>query len=85
MTCDPGLLQRVPLFSLLDADEREVLASQLEVRHLSAQQPIFRPGDAGGNGYVLIEGKVRVTLIDRVRSLIRLGPLRSSDLAHLDC
>lgn len=64
MTCDPELLQRVPLFSLLDADERAVLASHVEVRQFSAHQRIFRPGDAGGNGYVLIEGKVRVSLID---------------------
>ncbi len=64
MTCDPELLQRVPLFSLLDADERAVLASHVEVRQFSVHQRIFRPGDTGGNGYVLIEGKVRVSLID---------------------
>ena len=64
MTCDPDLLQRVPLFSLLDADERAVLASHVEVRQFGAHQRIYRPGDAGGNGFVLIEGRVRVTLID---------------------
>ncbi len=64
MTCDPELLQRVPLFSLLDADERAVLASHVEVRQFTAHQRIFQPGDAGGNGYVLVEGKVRVSLID---------------------
>jgi len=64
VTCDPDLLQRVPLFSLLDADERAVLASHVEVRQFDAHQRIYRPGDAGGNGFVLIEGRVRVTLID---------------------
>ena len=64
MKCDPDLLQLVPLFSLLDSDEREVLASNVEVRQFAAHQRIYRAGDAGESGYVLIEGKVRVTLID---------------------
>ena len=39
MTCDPELLKLVPLFSLLDADEREVLASHVEVRRFGGGQP----------------------------------------------
>jgi CRP/FNR family transcriptional regulator, cyclic AMP receptor protein len=64
MTCDPEILQRVPLFSLLDGEERGVLASHVEVRHFGAHQRIYRPGDSGGRGYVLVEGKVSITLID---------------------
>ena len=72
MTCDPELLQRVPLFSLLDADERAVLASHVEVRQFAVHQRIFQAGDAGGNGYVLVEGKVRVSLIDEDRQEVVL-------------
>jgi CRP/FNR family cyclic AMP-dependent transcriptional regulator len=64
MACDPELLKRVPLFSLLDAEERGVLAANAEVRHFASQERVFKTGDPGGKGFVLIEGKVRVTLVD---------------------
>lgn len=64
MACDPEVLKRVPLFSLLDAEERAVLASHVEVRQFDAHQRIYRAGDAGGKGYVLIDGRVKVTLVD---------------------
>ncbi len=64
MGCDAEVLGRVPLFSLLDAEERAVLAAHVEVRHFGAHERIYRSGDPGGRGYVLIEGSVRVTLID---------------------
>lgn len=64
MACDPEILKQVPLFSLLDADERAVLASHVEVRHIALHQRIYKAGDLDAKGYVLVEGKVRVTLID---------------------
>ena len=64
MSCDPDLLKLVPLFSLLDDDERTVLAAHVEVRQFESRERIYRRGDPGDAGYVLIEGKVRVTLID---------------------
>ncbi|MEZ5352496.1 MAG: DUF1003 domain-containing protein [Bryobacteraceae bacterium] len=64
MHCDPDFLKRVPLFSRLDNEERAVLSTHIEVRQFDPHQPIFRRGEAGGRGYVLIEGRVRVTLID---------------------
>lgn len=64
VTCDSELLAKVPLFSLLDADERAVLASHVEVRLYDAHHRIYRAGDAGGKGYVVVAGTIRVTLID---------------------
>ena len=64
VACDVRLLGQVPLFSLLDGEEREVLASEVDVRHFDAHERIYRPGDPGGRGYVLVEGSVRVSLID---------------------
>jgi len=70
--CDPEILKAVPLFSLLDEDERHVLASHVEVRHYAARHRIYRASDAGGSGYVLIEGTVRITLIDEDHQEITL-------------
>ncbi|MEZ5399069.1 MAG: DUF1003 domain-containing protein [Bryobacteraceae bacterium] len=64
MSCDPAFLTRVPLFSRLGAGELAILASHIEERHFDPRQRLYRRGDPGGRGYVLVEGRVRVTLID---------------------
>src|ERR1700689_3772040 len=64
MTCNSEVLKSVPLFALLDDDETAVLAAQVEVKNFSARQRIYKSGDASGQAYVMISGKVRVTTVD---------------------
>jgi CRP/FNR family cyclic AMP-dependent transcriptional regulator len=64
MTCNPEVLRSVPLFALLDDDETAVLAAQVEVKNFSARERIYKSGDAGGQAYVMISGKVRITTVD---------------------
>jgi uncharacterized membrane protein len=64
MSCNPEVLREVPLFSLLDADETAVLASQVELKHFAPRERIYKKGDAGGQAYVMLSGKVRVTTVD---------------------
>jgi CRP/FNR family transcriptional regulator, cyclic AMP receptor protein len=64
MAITPDILHSVPLFSLLDEDEVGVLAGQVELKHFNARQRIYKNGDAGGQAYVMLSGKVRVTNID---------------------
>ncbi len=64
MAINPDILRGVPLFSLLDMDEAAVLASQVELKHFAARQRIYKKDDAGGQAYVMLSGKVRVTSID---------------------
>ena len=64
MPCDPAVFEDVPIFSLLDADERAVLAEQVELRRFAARQRIYRAGEAGSHAFVLLEGVVHVVLID---------------------
>jgi uncharacterized membrane protein len=64
MPCDPDVLRQVPLFSLLDDEETAVLAGQVELRQFGARQRIYKMGDPGGRGYILVSGSVRVTTID---------------------
>ena len=64
MPCDPEELRHVPLFELLDNDEAAVLAAQIEVRKFAPRQRIFKAGDAGEHGYVVMSGKVRVSATD---------------------
>ena len=64
MACNPDALANVPLFALLDQDERAVLAAQVELKHFAVRQRIYKKGEPGGQAYVLLSGKVRVTTVD---------------------
>ena len=45
---DPDIFNDVPLFALLDADERQVLAQQVSARNFEKDETIFKAGDPGG-------------------------------------
>ena len=64
MACDPEVLKHVPLFALLDDEEAAVLAGQVEVKTFAPRQRIYKMGDAGGQAYVMVSGRVRVTTVD---------------------
>jgi uncharacterized membrane protein len=64
MGCSPDMLRHVPLFSLLDEDELAVLAGQVESKTFVPRQRIYKMGDAEGLAYVMVSGKVRVTIVD---------------------
>jgi len=64
MACDPEVLKDVPLFALLDTDERAVLAAQVELKRFAARERIYKIGDPGGKAYVMVSGGVRLTTVD---------------------
>src|SRR5713226_9372716 len=64
MSCDPEALKHVPLFALLDDEETAVLAGQVELKKFAPRQRIYKMGDAAGQAYVMISGRVRVTTVD---------------------
>ena len=64
MACDPETLRQVPLFALLDDDEIGVLASQVELLTFAPRHRIYKAGDVGGRGYIVVAGEVRVTTVD---------------------
>jgi uncharacterized membrane protein len=64
MSCDPEALKHVPLFALLDEEETAVLAGQVELKKFAPRQRIYKIGDATGQAYVMVTGRVRVTTLD---------------------
>jgi CRP-like cAMP-binding protein len=58
------MLNTVPLFALLDDDERAVLTAQVDIKAFAPRQRIYKIGDPGRLAYVTISGKVRVTTVD---------------------
>ena len=64
MACAPEILRDIPLFALLDDDEMAVLAGQVELKTFAPRQRIYKVGDPGGQAYVMVSGRVRVTTVD---------------------
>ena len=60
MPIDATILAEVPIFSLLDEQERADLATQLDVVNFQAGQPVFNYGDPGGALYVIRTGAAEV-------------------------
>jgi len=63
--CNPEVLKHVPLFALLDEDETAVLAAQVHLKKFAPRQRIYKMGDPGGQAYVMVSGRVRVTTVDQ--------------------
>ncbi|HYY68588.1 MAG TPA: DUF1003 domain-containing protein [Terriglobales bacterium] len=64
MACSPDVLKHVPLFALLDDEETAVLSGQVELKTFAPRQRIYKMGDPGGQAYVMVSGRVRVTTVD---------------------
>jgi CRP/FNR family cyclic AMP-dependent transcriptional regulator len=61
---DANIFNEVPLFSLLDPDERQVLAQQVSLRSFAEGETIFKSGDPGGVAYLVQYGRVNVSITD---------------------
>ena len=59
---DPDIFNEVPIFELLDAEERKVLAQQVSTVDFKPGETIFKAGDPGGRAYIVQRGKVNVIL-----------------------
>jgi uncharacterized membrane protein len=64
MAADAALLTTVPFFQYLDADEREVLAQQLDEVRIAAGELVFQVDDPGGTMFIIREGRVEVFFKD---------------------
>jgi uncharacterized membrane protein len=60
MCPEADLLKEVPLFELLDDNERAELAAQLEVVNFAAGEAVFNYGEPGDALYVISTGEVEV-------------------------
>src|SRR6201998_1682858 len=65
MACNPEVLKHVPLFASLDEEETAVLAGQVRLKTFAPRQRIYKSGDAGGQAYVVVSGRVRVSTVDQ--------------------
>lgn len=67
---DIEVFDDVPIFQLLDNDERKVLAEQVSQRQFKKGHVIFKAGDPGGLAYVIQKGTVQVSIKDANKDTI---------------
>ena len=70
-------LRNVPLFAGLDDASIEKLCHFLQIEQFNAPRQLFRTGDPGEAMYVIVSGRVRITVTDadgREVILAALGP-----------
>jgi CRP/FNR family transcriptional regulator, cyclic AMP receptor protein len=60
MSTTATMIGEVPIFELLDPEERETLALMMDSREYKSGQTIFHYGDAGGEIFILRNGRVEL-------------------------
>lgn len=83
MACDPEIFEDVPLFALLDHDERAVLAEQVELRKFAKSHRIFKAGDMGGKAFIVMHGRVSVTVMDSENQEVMVHEADNGDVFGL--
>lgn len=72
---DIGIFSKVPLFSLLDHEARQVLGQQVSTRHLDKGEIIFHTGDPGEFAYIVLTGLVHINQDQIVTDVVEPGSL----------
>jgi uncharacterized membrane protein len=75
-----SLLAEVPLFQLLDADERAALAQLMEQADFPAGYRIFQEGEPGDRMYVICSGAVELATTDKFGQKLVLTTASRGDL-----
>src|SRR5688500_11044089 len=75
-----SLLAEVPLFQLLDAEERTALAQMMEQANFPAGYRIFQEGEPGDRMYVVCSGQVELATTDKLGQKLVLTTASRGDL-----
>lgn len=75
-----SLLAEVPLFQLLDADERTALAHMMDQANFPSGYRIFQEGEPGDRMYVVCSGEVELATTDKLGQKLVLTAASRGDL-----
>ena len=76
---NPEILHSISLFQMLDDQELQTLAKELDEIHFLAGQMVFRMGDQGDKMFVVETGKVELFLQDQADDRVDLGIADAGD------
>jgi uncharacterized membrane protein len=74
------MIGEVPIFALMDDEEREVLSRMMDTRNFKQGETIFEYGDQGGEIFIVREGRVEVYLENTDGQKIVVGDNERGDV-----
>ena len=80
MSTNVSMLAEIPMFSLLDQDERATLAGLMKEESFEAGKIIYNVGDYGDSLYIVRRGRVQIFVEDELGENIVLGESRPGDV-----
>ncbi len=80
MAFNTSILRDVPMFHLFDEDELGELCQHIEERRFVGGQTIFHLGDAGGEMYVVLSGRVEVFINDEDGRRVSLNEVGAGEV-----
>ncbi len=80
MSAEIAMLSEVPIFALMDDNERTTLAQLLDTRHFDKGDTIFSYGDSGDAIYIVRTGRVQVYVENTQGEKIILGENERGDV-----
>ncbi|HVJ06372.1 MAG TPA: DUF1003 domain-containing protein [Candidatus Saccharimonadales bacterium] len=80
MSTNVSMLAEIPMFSLLDHDERTTLSELMTEESFAAGQKIFNAGDIGDSLYIVRRGRVQVSVEDDLGESIVTGEAEAGDV-----
>jgi len=80
MSAEMAMLSEVPIFALMDDNERTTLSQLLDTRHFDKGDTIFSYGDSGDAIYIVRTGRVQVYVENTQGEKIILGENERGDV-----
>ncbi len=80
MSADLKMLAEVPIFELIDEQERATLAELLDTRHFGTGETVFHEGEAGDEIFIVREGRVQVFVTTDTGDKIIVGENERGDV-----
>jgi len=80
MSAELTMLAEVPIFQLIDDEERATLAQLLDSRHYSKDETIFEAGHAGDEIFIVRDGRVQVYVTSDTGEKMVLGENEQGDV-----
>ena len=80
MSSEMAILADVPMFALIDDEERQTLAELLDTCHFGKGETIFSQGDAGDTVYIVRQGRVQAFITSDQGESIVVGENENGDV-----
>ena len=80
MPADVTMIGEVPIFGLLDDEERDALAHMMDTRDFKQGETIFEYGDSGTDLFIVLNGRIEIFIESTEGQKIVLGEHERGDV-----